>query len=285
MENSKFPPNHDPRAGLPTEDNQRIRYRIRFGKTGLLRWISHRDLATLWERVGRRVELPFSMTEGFHPKPRIAFPSALALGVQSLDEIVEVELRQAVAPELLLQRLSADQQPGLIIQSVTRLPDGFGKAQLQSSEYIITIPASANLDSAIQAIAELLKKEKVSVERKKKTLTAIVAEQIARLEIRETAESTGMIEVEEDENTSRLHLTLVPTDGASLKPGDVLDLLQLQDWIPDGAKITRTRVVLAKEFETTDPALMSVRNTETLDNQSADPQGHQACVSPLNNEH
>ena len=58
----------------------RVRYRIRFAKSGLLRWTSHRDLARLWERLVRRAALKLSMTEGFHPKPRIGFPSALALG-------------------------------------------------------------------------------------------------------------------------------------------------------------------------------------------------------------
>ena len=38
--------------------------------------------------------LKLSMTEGFHPKPRIGFPSALALGVEGLDEVVEIELAE-----------------------------------------------------------------------------------------------------------------------------------------------------------------------------------------------
>ena len=41
----------------------RLRYRIRFSKTDLLRWTSHRDLARLWERLVRRSQLKLSMTE------------------------------------------------------------------------------------------------------------------------------------------------------------------------------------------------------------------------------
>ncbi len=103
-------------------DPIRIRYRMRFAKTGLLRWISHRDLARLWERLLRRAELRLSMTEGFHPKPRVAFPSALALGVESLDEVVEIELAEAWDAGDLLSRLRDDKQPGLTIKSVTQLP-------------------------------------------------------------------------------------------------------------------------------------------------------------------
>jgi len=63
-------------------------YRIRFAKTGLLRWIGHRDLLRLWERILRRRELQPRMTTGFHRKGRISFPSALALGVEGLDKVV-----------------------------------------------------------------------------------------------------------------------------------------------------------------------------------------------------
>ena len=94
----------------------RIRYRIRFGKTDLLRWISHRDLARLWERLLRRAQLVLSMTEGFHPKPRVGFPSALALGVESLDEVVEIDLAEEISAKALLVRLEADRQPGLHIK-------------------------------------------------------------------------------------------------------------------------------------------------------------------------
>ena len=55
----------EPSADQPASQDQplRIRYRIRFAKTGLLRWISHRDLARLWERLLRRARLQLSMTE------------------------------------------------------------------------------------------------------------------------------------------------------------------------------------------------------------------------------
>ncbi|MEM9643582.1 MAG: TIGR03936 family radical SAM-associated protein [Planctomycetota bacterium] len=244
----------DPKGGVPCESNLRIRYRVRFGKVGLLRWISHRDLATLWERLARRVQLPLSMTEGFHPKPRIAFPSALALGVESLDEVVEIELREVVPPEQLLQTLAADEQPGLLIQSVTRIPEGVRKAQLMLSEYVITIPASADVAGAAIAIEELKKRTQVSFQRKDKTVTADLAEQVPVLEMRPARESASLIGIDEGhEHDQRLHLSLHSVGGAALKPGDVLDLLGLSSWVPDGARTTRTKVLLSNEVENDDP--------------------------------
>jgi len=232
--------NH-PAADGPAEP-LRIRYRVRFAKTGLLRWIGHQDLARLWERLVRRAALKLSMTEGFHPKPRIAFPSALALGVDSRDEVVELELAEQLTPSELLERLLRDEQPGLVIVSVGMLPAGFSKAQLAQSDYIITPPDNADWEKTAEAIENLMAQDTVSIQRKKKTLTLDLTSQIKRLEIRDSA----------------MHLSLAASQKASLRPGDVMDLLDLNEWIPNGASITRTRVRLEQEFESDDPQLMAV---------------------------
>jgi radical SAM-linked protein len=226
----------------PAEQPLRVRYRVRFAKTQLLRWISHRDLARLWERLVRRAALNLSMTEGFHPKPRIAFPSALALGVEGLDEVVELELAEEMAVEDLHERLRIYDQPGLTINSVARLPDQFGKAQLAQSDYLITVIETADRDSICRAIARLMSQPTVSVERKSKTLTVEVASQIATLEV------AG----------DELRLSLFASDQATLRPVDVLGLLGFGDWIEQGALITRVRVQLSREFEPQDSTQIAI---------------------------
>lgn len=219
-------PSQKPAANPNPTDQARVRYRVRFAKTGLLRWIGHQDLARLWERMIRRAELKPSMTEGFHPKPRIAFPSALALGVEGVNEVVELDLAEELPPDELKQRLVDDGQPGLSIGQVTRLPDESGKAQLVSTSYEIDPPEAADLVAVDAAIQTLLAQQTITIDRKKKTVTLVTASQIDALEIRD--------------NT--LHLTLLASPTASLRPGDVLDLLGLDDWIENGSTIVRTGV-------------------------------------------
>lgn len=239
-------PKTQPESTLPNQPDDgpalRIRYRVRFAKTGLLRWISHRDLARLWERLIRRAELKPSMTEGFHPKPRIGFPSALALGVESLDEVVELDLAEDLTPAELLVRLQQDDQPGLTIASVAKLPEQSGKAQLQRSDYLITTIDGVDDASIGDAIEKLCTSDSVSVERKKKTMTVKVAEQIAELK----------------HGDGQLHLSLAASDSASLRPSDVLDLLGFDDWIEKGSLIRRVRVVLKQEFQSDDASQMVV---------------------------
>jgi len=69
-----------------------IRARLRFTKLGKVRFTSHRDVARMWERAIRRVELPMAYSEGFSPHPKLHFGLALSTGHESLAEYLDVDL-------------------------------------------------------------------------------------------------------------------------------------------------------------------------------------------------
>ena len=81
-------------AGL-TPGVARVRVRIRFNKIGKIRWTSHRDVARMWERAFRRVQLPLAYSEGFSPRPKVSFGLALPTGHESVAEYLDVELSDA----------------------------------------------------------------------------------------------------------------------------------------------------------------------------------------------
>ncbi|MDQ3758019.1 MAG: TIGR03936 family radical SAM-associated protein [Actinomycetota bacterium] len=69
-----------------------MRVRLRFSKVGKVRWTSHRDVARMWERAFRRVQLPLAYTQGFSPRPKVSFGLALPTGAESVAEYLDVEL-------------------------------------------------------------------------------------------------------------------------------------------------------------------------------------------------
>jgi radical SAM-linked protein len=71
------------------------RVRIRFVKLGKIRWTSHRDVARMWERAFRRVQLPLMYSAGFSPRPKVSFGLALPTGHESVAEYLDVELAEA----------------------------------------------------------------------------------------------------------------------------------------------------------------------------------------------
>lgn len=205
----------------------RQRVRIRFCKNGDLRLIGHRDLVRTMERVFRRAELRLGMSEGFHPKPRMSHPSALALGIAGGNEVMELELADDSGDAELLDRLSAATVPGLEFLRVEHIPEGVKKAQLRSSSYEMEIPPSRVRQAETQ-VSELNAAESFPVERPRGGKTVDPCRCLEHLEI--------------DSGTLRMRLAVLPQGGAS--PRDVLIALGLQDLEREGCYLTRTQVEL-----------------------------------------
>src|SRR5262245_11828122 len=96
--------------------------RIRFRKSGDLRLVSHLDLLRSLERMLRRAAIPFRMTEGFHPTPRLVSALSLPLGVIGHSEVAELELTEEVEPDEILRRLREQAPPGIEFLSAKRIP-------------------------------------------------------------------------------------------------------------------------------------------------------------------
>ncbi|MCC6226705.1 MAG: DUF2344 domain-containing protein [Microthrixaceae bacterium] len=83
-----------------------MRVRVRFTKLGRVRFVSHRDVARVWERAIRRAELPIAYSEGFSPRPKVHFGLALSVGHTSDAEYLDLDLRDPVELTTLPQRLT-----------------------------------------------------------------------------------------------------------------------------------------------------------------------------------
>ena len=95
------------------------------------------------EMLFRRARLPFAMSGGFHPKVRMSFPSALALGYESTDEVLELEMNESAEPtntDELLSVLNRHALEGLTFLSARLLKEGEKKARLVSSTFQMTVP-------------------------------------------------------------------------------------------------------------------------------------------------
>ena len=73
------------------------RIRVRYTKTGRIKYTSQRDNARAWERALRRARLPVAYSEGFSPRPLLSFSLALPTGCESQAEYTD--LRFSAAPE------------------------------------------------------------------------------------------------------------------------------------------------------------------------------------------
>jgi radical SAM-linked protein len=76
----------------PAEQAERTRVRVRYAKRERLVALSHLETMHALLRAVRRAGLPVAYSQGFHPKPRVSFGPALAVGVESTCEHLDLDL-------------------------------------------------------------------------------------------------------------------------------------------------------------------------------------------------
>ena len=93
-----------------------FRLRCSFVELDRLAMLSHLEVAHALERVVRRAGLPFAVSQGFSPHMKIAFGSALPVGVGSTCELFDVWLKDYVPVEKAMAALRQASVPDLMIQ-------------------------------------------------------------------------------------------------------------------------------------------------------------------------
>ncbi len=67
------------------------RTRLKYSKKGRIRFLSHLDTITLFQRAVIRAGVPVAFSQGFNPHPKISFGPALSVGMESEAEYLDME--------------------------------------------------------------------------------------------------------------------------------------------------------------------------------------------------
>ena len=78
-----------------------MKYRIKFTKVGKVRFVGHLDLLKLFQRAIKRAGIPVAYSNGFNPHQLIGFAIPLPLGMASVGEYVDVELKEEVSEDII----------------------------------------------------------------------------------------------------------------------------------------------------------------------------------------
>ena len=204
--------------------------RVRFRKDGDLRLLSHHDLMRCTERMLRRADLPFRLTQGFHPTPRVVFAQSLPLGLAGQNEVVEIELVRPHTPADVLDRLNGQAPVGLTFTSA-RVVAMKASALPRRAEYRLPLPADRVADAA-EACRELLDRDKVWVDKFHPRPRRVNLRPYLR---NLTATADGLV----------IDVWIPGQGGARAET--VVDLLGLTDLIAAGAVLERTELELHDE--------------------------------------
>jgi len=95
-----------------------VTFRIKFEKTGNMKYISHLDLNRLFSRALARAGVELAHSEGFNPHPKISFASALSLGMESLCEFADAKIVGLETDAGIIEKTKGKFPPGINIVEV-----------------------------------------------------------------------------------------------------------------------------------------------------------------------
>ncbi len=143
----------------------RTKLRIKFAKTGIMRYLSHNELILSIIRAVKRADIPVAFSEGFHPHPKVSFGPALPSGVEGTQEFFDIELTKLIKETDFEIMMNAQLPEGLEVISAVLIPD----SEKSLSQIISCYNYEVNIDKEDEKrINSFTALESVVVARKKK---------------------------------------------------------------------------------------------------------------------
>jgi radical SAM-linked protein len=207
-----------------------MRIRITFAKDGALLYIGHLDLHKMWERVTRRAGLSLAYSQGFHPSPKIQLAAALPLGFSSRCELVDLWVEGEADLARIPGSLTEAVPPGLRILNVAEVDEKSPPLQTQilSAEFEAVLSGDKNSGELDKKLSTILQADSLPRERRGKAY-----------DLRPLIEELKLLNPDSDGKV-RLFMRLIAREGATGRPEEVLDALDLP---LDGVRVERTRLI------------------------------------------
>ena len=140
----------------------------RFAKGEAAKYISHLDLMRALERGMRRARLPLAYSEGFNPRPRVSYASALSVGHTSDAELMALALSEPMDPADLRKALNAALPNGLEILQAWSTPPHKPKTTLgdvDTAEYAVRVEGPLHDARLAARVEEFMAQDEVVITR------------------------------------------------------------------------------------------------------------------------
>ncbi|WP_420891136.1 TIGR03936 family radical SAM-associated protein [Megamonas hypermegale] len=195
-----------------------IKYRLEITKGEPVRYISHLDFAALMQRAICRAHLPAAYSEGFNPHMKIAFASALSVGITSTCEYMDLELKKDMCQPEVFDKLRKALPPGVKLLQVKQI-DLRSKALMSivdEASYEITLPIYDDASKLQNTLDEFNKMSEIII-------------------VRETPKKRKEIEIKQylpkkitfstEKNNLKLNMNIKITSTGTAKPNEILEVL------------------------------------------------------------
>ena len=218
-----------------------IKIRLRFSKTGPLRFIGHLDFLKVFQQTVARAKLPIAYSQGFNPHMLMSFALPLPLGMTSLGDYADIVLEAGMPEDEIISRLNAYSPEGLTVTGARGFSGQGAAAVVAAADY--AFPAELLPEGkAHEIIQNLLARESIVIPKKTKSgvKDTDIRPDILDIKISDECRNIPEISAIESENQNCVLMRLVAGSARFLNPLIVAGLLLGHD--ADPSAITRVEL-------------------------------------------
>ena len=208
-----------------TLNNNIIKYRVVFTKMEKARYLSHLELLRMFIRAFRRAGVSLVYSKGYHPTPKISFATALPVGMESLEEIMDFQAFSANCTSFVAETINKELPSGIKVVSIKEIPANTPSLKIKESAFHIKTDGSfnkTNMDNFLQLDTLFVNKK-----RKNGVKTVDIRSQVKELNLL---------------SDKKLELILTHGNGPELKPVEIIErIFSLSNKQIDGLEILKTK--------------------------------------------
>ncbi len=158
------------RTGRAVPPEMLAKIRMKFSKTGRIRFLSHLDFMTILHRSVMRAGIPIAFSQGFNPHPKISFGPPLSVGMESEAEYFDMETDPLVDLLEATKSLNQNLPEGIRIVESRIVPRKTASLAgiISRYQYAVGMPESIRKDVE-RRIEEFLAQTSIEVVRDGKT--------------------------------------------------------------------------------------------------------------------
>lgn len=118
-----------------------MKIRIKFSKSGNVKYVGHLDTMRLFQRAIKVAQLPVAYSQGFSPHSLVYFALPLAVGMQSEGEYMEIVLQEPIPVDDVKERLSRVMVSGIQLLDVFEVEEKTPSLMslVQGADYKLTL--------------------------------------------------------------------------------------------------------------------------------------------------
>lgn len=200
-----------------------MKVRIKFRKSGVMRFIGHLDIQRYFQKAIRRAGIDVAYSAGFSPHQIMSFAAPLGVGLLSDGEYMDIEVHTTLSSKEAVRRLNAVMADGMEIISYRALPEGSKNAMsiVAAADYSIAPKKEAVFPFTYEEFLSM--KKEFIVDRKEVMLTKETKKNTIEIDVKPLIYAFSANENEKNGQVDSIFMKLASGSVNNLKPEFILE--------------------------------------------------------------